>query len=543
MPLFEQERSLRGRLQVMARAQLPLLVATVFVTVAAVVVVPEVRDDPLLGAGTLIILISSIAGALMPWERWAPGSLILLALADIVGVAMVHTALLPYLPAAGMLVIFPVLWLTYGFSRWVILIAVAGALFVSAFPFLTEQGLPRTPLDWLNVVTLPILVLGVAVLVSFAAEQLRSRRAERDIAFDAQRAALDEARDTEVIARGILQTVNAGVAFFDADGRLDIANDLAERAAETIGFRLDRAPYSGKRMYLPDRTTQIPPSEQPMPRGLAGETVERHFAWIGPARGQSAVITSTNPVRRESGEKLGTVIVMYDVTELAEAVEIREEFLRTVVHELRTPLTATVGYLDLLEEDPALPTLLADRVATVRRGMVRFSARIGELMAASDDGVELNSSRVGLGRLIEECIEGLHPSVRGRVTRFGTRRDGLEVDGDPARLMQAIGELLTNAIKFGADDMPVIVRVSGHEHHIEIQVSDTGPGMTQTERVRAFDSFYRAPSARSQAVQGFGLGLHIVRNILHAHGGDIELRSRVGVGTTAVMTLPRVVPD
>ena len=527
----------------MARAQLPLLVATVFVTVATVLVVPEVRDDLLLGAGSLIILISSITGVLLPWERWAPGTLIVLALADIVGVALIHTALLAYLPAAGMLVIFPVLWLTYGFSQSGILIAVAGALFVSAFPFLTVRGLPDSPLEWLNVVTLPILVLGLAVLVSFAAEQLRSRRAERDIAFDAQRAALDEARDTEVIARGILQTVNAGVAFFDADGCLDIANDLAERAAETIGFRLDRPPYSGQRMYLPDRTTQIPPSEQPVPRGLAGETVERHFAWIGPARGQSAVITSTNPVRRESGEKLGTVIVMYDVTELAEAVEIREEFLRTVVHELRTPLTATVGYLDLLEEDPALPAGLAERVATVRRGMVRLTARIGELMAAGDDGVDLNRSRVGIGRLIEECVEKLHPSVRGRVTRFGTHRDGLEIDADPVRLVQAIGELLTNALKFGADDMPVIVRVSSHELHVEIQVTDTGPGMTRAERARAFDSFYRAPSVRSQAIQGFGLGLHIVRNILRAHGGDVELRSSAGVGTTAVVTLPRVVPE
>ncbi|WP_100810602.1 MULTISPECIES: hypothetical protein [unclassified Microbacterium] len=93
----------------MARAQLPLLVATVFVTVATVLVVPEVRDDLLLGAGSLIILISSITGVLLPWERWAPGTLIILALADIVGVALIHTALLAYLPAAGMLVIFPVL--------------------------------------------------------------------------------------------------------------------------------------------------------------------------------------------------------------------------------------------------------------------------------------------------------------------------------------------------------------------------------------------------------------------------------------------------
>ena len=543
MPLLQQERSRRGRLRVMMRAQLPPLTGTAFVTAAAAIIVPEVRFDPLLATGSLIILISCIAGALLPWERWVRRLLLILAVADIVGVAMVLTALQPYLPVVGILVIFPVLWLAFGFSRRVIPLAVAGALFVSVFPFVTIRGLPQTPLDWLNVVTMPLLITGVALLVSVAAEELRSRRRQLDSAFDAQRAALREARDTEAIARGILQTVNAGVAFFDAHGRLDIANDLAARDAAMIGFRLDQEPFSGVRMYEHDRVTTIPAQEQPIPRALRGEPGEQHFAWIGPLGQQSAILTSTSPVRRDTGEMLGTVIVMYDVTDLAEAVEIREEFLRTVVHELRTPLTAAVGYLDLLEEDPELPSRLAGPLDTVRRGMERLTMRIAELMAASDDGVDLQRVRVDIGHLVEKGVDRLEPAARGRVVRFGTDGIGLESDVDPRRLAQAIGELLTNAMKFGADDMPVIVRVSAHEHHIEIQVSDNGPGMTRAERARAFDSFYRTPRARTQAIQGFGLGLHIVRNILRAHGGDIELRSSVGVGTTAVMTLPRVIRE
>jgi signal transduction histidine kinase len=251
------------------------------------------------------------------------------------------------------------------------------------------------------------------------------------------------------------------------------------------------------------------------------------------------MITSTSLVRRPSGELLGTVAVMYDVTELAEAIEIREEFLRTASHELRTPLTAAVGYVDLLEEDPELPPRLAERLDTVRRGIERLTTRIAELMAASDDGVDLNPVRVDVGQLVEECVDRLPPRNRGRVIRFGTDAGGIEADVDPRRLSQAIGELLTNAIKFGSEEMPVVVRLSSEGDAIELRITDTGPGMSRAEITRAFDSFYRAPSARAQAIQGFGLGLHIVRNIFQAHGGDVQLRSEVGVGTTVICRLPR----
>ncbi len=255
----------------------------------------------------------------------------------------------------------------------------------------------------------------------------------------------------------------------------------------------------------------------------------------------AAVITSTSPVRRDTGELLGTVIVMYDVTELAEAIEIREEFLRTVSHELRTPLTAGVGYLELLEEDEDLPPRLAYRLETVRRAMGRLTARIAELMAASDDGIDLKRSRLDVGRLVDACIDHADAAIRGRVIRFGTESPGLVANVDERHLTQAIGELLTNAKKFSADDMPIVVRVAARAKIIRIEVTDTGPGMTRAELARVFDSFYRTPSARTEAIQGFGLGLHIVRNIVHAHGGDVELRSEVGVGTTAVVTLPRAV--
>ncbi len=540
MVVFERGTIRQRRFVVFVRAQLPLLVGTTFVIVSSLLVVPEVRGDVFLLIGGLVIVASCVVGLLVPWHKITSPGLVVLAIADVIGVAFVRESLLPYVPSVEILAIFPVLWLAYGFTQWVVVAAVAGTIFIAAFPYLVAWTVPQSGLEWLNLLTLPVLVIGIAVLANLAAEELRTRRARLIHAFEVQQAALEEAQDNSVISRSILDTVQAGIAFVAEDGE-SIANDRALKVAAAIGFKPGRPPYSGERMYGSDRVTPIAPDEQPIPRGLAGETVEEHFAWVGGAHRQSAIITSTSPVRRDTGELLGTVIVMHDVTDLAEAIEIREQFLRTASHELRTPLTAAVGYLDLLEEDPDLPPRLAARLDTVRRGMERLTTRIAELIAASDDGVELQPVRMGVGQLVEDSIDSLGPALRGRVMRFGTDGPGLEADVDPRRLSQAIGELLTNAIKFGEDDMPVVARLSGAGESIELQITDTGPGMSRAELTRAFDSFYRAPAARAQAIQGFGLGLHIVRNIFRAHGGDVELRSEVGVGTTVICRLPRPV--
>lgn len=523
------------------RAQLPLLVGASFVIVSGLLVVPELRDDPYLILGGLIILASCVTGILVPWRNLTGPGLVALAIADVVGVAFVHVAMHPYVPSVDILVVFPVLWLAYGFTQGVVIAAVAGTLLIAIFPYLVSWTIPRSPLAWLDLVTLPVLVIGIAVLANLAAGELRMRRRKMVDAFEIQRAALEEAQASAAIARTIYDTVQAGMAFIAVDGGYT-GNDRALKTAAAIGFDPRHPPYSGERMYEADRTTPVPAAEQPIVRGMAGEFVEQHFSWVGEAHQKAAIITSTSPVRRETGELLGTVIVMYDVTDLAEAIEIREEFLRTVSHELRTPLTAAVGYLELLEEDDELPPRLAHRLETVRRAMGRLTARIAELMAASDGGIDLKRTRLHIGRLVDACIDNTDPAVQGRVIRFGTEREGLTADVDVRHMSQAIVELLTNADKFSADEMPIVVRVSARDGLVQIEITDTGTGMTQAELARVFDSFYRTPSARADAVQGFGLGLHIVRNILHAHGGDIELRSEVGVGTTAIMTLPAAGP-
>ena len=203
MVVFERGTIRQRRFLVFVRAQLPLLVGTTFVIASAMAVVPEVRDDLFLIGGGLVIVASCVVGLLVPWERITAPGLVVLAIADVIGVAFVRASLLTFVPSVEILAIFPVLWLAYGFTQWVVVAAVAGTLFIAAFPYFVAWTVPQSGLEWLNLVTLPVLVIGIAILANLAAEELRTRRARLVQAFAVQQTALEEAQDSEAISRSI----------------------------------------------------------------------------------------------------------------------------------------------------------------------------------------------------------------------------------------------------------------------------------------------------------------------------------------------------
>ena len=116
------------------------------------------------------------------------------------------------------------------------------------------------------------------------------------------------------------------------------------------------------------------------------------------------------------------------------------------------------------------------------------------------------------------------------------------VSGDPTRIGQAIDNLLSNAIKFTPRGGNVTVAVSCDGEHIVIRLTDTGMGIPANELDQLFSRFFRASTATRAAVPGVGLGLTITKAIIDAHGGDLDVESVVGVGTTFIVRLPKAQP-
>jgi len=535
-------------MRVFARAQLPFIIGAVLVFVGALVGAPAALASPLMLAAAGTIVGASVAAVAVPWERFASSWMILIAVADIIAVAFIRAELLTVIPSAGMLAIFPILWLAYGFSAYAFLVAVGGAAFITSFTFAYRGALPQTALDWVNVVTLPGLMLAVAMVVHLAARTLRRSRSRLSVAREARERALERAVDNELVVRGVLDTVNSAVVFYDAHGTLVLANSTAARFAASMGFALDRPPYAGDAVLGADRATPIPHDEQIIPRALRGERIDGELEWVGPPDQQMAIITASDRILRADGSVLGTVVAAYDVTELADAVEVREDFLRTVSHELRTPLTSVTGYVDLIADRVGADDPTVTRyVAALERSVQSLTERVNELLAASASDGTLTRRPVALAALVASAAAAVGGQAEARGTSIVVRpasgdadRAGPigQVELDAIRMRQALQELLVNAIKFSPAGSTITA-----EHHIadgvaSIAVSDPGVGLTRAEQVRMFDPFYRTPYARLHAIQGFGIGLTVVKSAVAAHGGRVLVDTTPGSGTTMTLAFP-----
>ncbi|PRY67203.1 signal transduction histidine kinase [Glaciihabitans tibetensis] len=543
MPLSELQPSRDGRRTVFARAQLPFLIMTLLLAIAVAVALPSDLLSIEFLTGVAIAVAASIVALTVPWERHSSQWLITIAVADLVAVAFLRFAVYPEIAGVGLLAIFPALWFAYGFHPAYAPIGVIGAFFVTLFPLVYTRELPTSALGWVNVLTLPVAVALIMLAVQTAATQMRLSRGRLIENSRKLAAALDESEDNGIIARTIFDTVDAAMTFYGVDNRLLIANQTALDMSNRLGFRLDDPPFADVDVLAADRTTPLPAEQQLVARALRGEEVTGHIEWLGPPGDQVAIMGSARQVHRVDGHLLGTVIAAYNITELANAIDVRERFLTTVSHELRTPLTSIMGYLEMIEDEVDAAALGVDGYfSIVRRNSVELLARISELLQFSDKAAPVVRSSDDIRGIVLAAVTNAMPAATAAGLTVEHRlADGPGALVDSRRFDQVIDNLLSNAIKYSPAGGTVVVELRHTSAETVLSVSDTGAGMTPDEQSQAFDPFYRSASARVGAIPGFGVGLSIVKEIVAAHGGDITVSSAPGEGTTMTVRVPRQV--
>jgi signal transduction histidine kinase len=226
---------------------------------------------------------------------------------------------------------------------------------------------------------------------------------------------------------------------------------------------------------------------------------------------------------------------------LRELARLKAELLNTVSHELRTPLSLIHGYAELLLH--RAERLSAAEVAQMS-GEIHTSARtLTRLVDDLLDFSQLDRGRLRLRRstvALQELLEGM---VRTFQARPGGERisaaleAGLQVEADPDRLRQVVGNLLTNALEYTAAG-PITVRAVQRGEVIQVDVIDEGPGLSAEEVSRVWESFYRGAQAAQLPNRGSGLGLSVVKHLVELHGGRVGVRSTPGDGATFWFTLP-----
>jgi two-component system sensor histidine kinase GlrK len=232
---------------------------------------------------------------------------------------------------------------------------------------------------------------------------------------------------------------------------------------------------------------------------------------------------------------------------LGELEEQKSRFLRHVSHDLKTPLTAIREGAQLLADE--VPGPLAERqrgiVAIMTQNSRRLQTLIEELLnyqQASLAAGRLDLHPVALEALADKVLNTHRLAAAGRAIRFEKSLPPVQVEGDPEKLRVVIDNLITNAIKFSPKDGVVRVLLASRDDDAVLEVIDAGPGVTEAERERIFEAFFRGRRA-VEGVEGSGLGLAIAREYVTAHGGRIEVVTGEGGGGHFRVTLPKIRKD
>jgi two-component system phosphate regulon sensor histidine kinase PhoR len=333
-----------------------------------------------------------------------------------------------------------------------------------------------------------------------------------------------ESKQRELAA--LLDSMQEAVVAVDGSGQVSWTNAVMQRIAPGVG-------RAGRALVMSVRDPEVLKCVETALR-------ERRI------RGGRALSTLPGRVFEVSAAPMpggGAVAVLHDVTEIERAEKTRRDFIANVSHELRTPLTSISGYVEtLLEDETELSEHGREFMGIILKNARRVNRLTEDLLALAQ--VESGEHKpkvqpVRASALVEDAIE----SLAGMVVDSGVALEAGEttpalVLADVDAMTQVFGNLIENAMKYGAAGKRVVVGARSQDAMVEFFVQDFGQGMASEHLGRIFERFYRVDKARSRESGGTGLGLAIVKHIVLAHGGAIRAESELGEGTTFLFTLP-----
>jgi two-component system phosphate regulon sensor histidine kinase PhoR len=272
-------------------------------------------------------------------------------------------------------------------------------------------------------------------------------------------------------------------------------------------------------------------------------TFAPHSELMESPEGQSTyrVWVTPMPTPRQNGE---CVVMVRDISQQARSEKAREEFVTQVTHELRTPLTNIRAYAETLSsgmfDDPNVVTECYNVITKETRRLSRLIEDILSVSQMEVGAIELHLDDVDLKAVLSEAVR----DVRGLADEknidlqlvLPPKLEPIKADRD--KIAVVVNNLLGNAIKYTPNNGSVIVGCQMSTEHVSITIKDNGIGIDPADQARVFEKFQRANDPDVLAEVGTGIGLYTAREIVRRHGGNIELISKKGEGSTFVVKLP-----
>jgi PAS domain S-box-containing protein len=382
----------------------------------------------------------------------------------------------------------------------------------------------------------------VAMVITLVARNLAARQRAADVVH----AERERFRTT-------LTSIGDAVVVTDAQGRVTLLNPVAQALTGWGGEALGE-PLDAVFRIVNEATRET--VENPVSKVIRLGTVvglANHTVLIAKDGAELSIDDSGAPIRDARGRIVGVVLVFRDITArrgsergLEDADRRKDEFLAMLAHELRNPLAPIRNAAHTL----ALLGTGDDRVrwvaSVIERQVGLMTRLVDDLLDVSritSGKIALQRATVSVAAVLAQAVEAARPSAE-------SRRQTLEVDvpedvgwvnGDPARLAQAVGNLLDNAIKYTEEGGRVRLRARAEADEIVIVVEDSGVGIDPALLPHVFDLFIQADRSLERKQGGLGLGLTLVRRLVEMHGGRVEAASAgPGLGSAFTIRLPRL---
>ena len=247
------------------------------------------------------------------------------------------------------------------------------------------------------------------------------------------------------------------------------------------------------------------------------------------------------------GRKVGTAGIFRDISQFKQRDDLKSEFVTMVSHELRSPLTLVQGYAKILrlagnlndQQDTYLGNII-DSVEEMKI-LVQDLLELGRL----DSGDTLMLEEVSVEEIINKVTASMEPLARQKHidVRVDLPEDSVFIEVDPMLLVQAIDNLVDNAIQFTKNGRSIFVSVRKQEESVLFAVQDDGPGIAPLDQRKIFKPFFHSESqSNPDSRAGSGLGLAIVKSIIERHGGKVWFDSKLGQGSTFYIQIPLIQP-
>jgi signal transduction histidine kinase len=222
---------------------------------------------------------------------------------------------------------------------------------------------------------------------------------------------------------------------------------------------------------------------------------------------------------------------------------VRRDFVANVSHELRTPLTAIRGYVEALIEGTSDDVERQGFLEIISRHTARMERLVKDLLrlARLDAGQEaLDLEICDVDTLVDGVLMELQNTLAAKRQHVEVRiePEAARVVADPGKLHDVIRNLVQNASNYSPEQSCIQIESLRLDDHVELRVSDEGPGLPESDLTRVFERFYRVDKSRTRDPGGTGLGLAIVRHLVELHGGRVDAGNRSHGGASFIVHLP-----